>query len=92
LALLLLQEEELSRQRRREAAEAARAADRLAAQQRCDEEADEKQQLLGALRGARKAKADELGQVWYGCGQWVTMARRVVVVVLGGRAADVSQV
>lgn len=56
-------EEELCRQQRREAAEAQRAADRAAAQQRKDEEGLEKARLLVALRGARKARADELGQV-----------------------------
>lgn len=56
-------EEELSRQQRREAAEAHRAAERQAAQQKRDEEAGERQQLLTALRSARKTKADELGQV-----------------------------
>lgn len=53
----------MSRQQRKEAAEAQRAAERQAAQQKRDEEATEKQQLLVALRAARKTKADELGQV-----------------------------
>ena len=56
-------EEEEVRQQRRQAAEAQRAAERQAAQQKRDEEAGEKQQLLTALRAARKARADELGQV-----------------------------
>lgn len=58
-----VQEEELSRQQRKEAAEAQRAAERQAAQQKRDEESTEKLQLLVALCTARKAKADELGQV-----------------------------
>jgi hypothetical protein len=58
-----VQEEELSRQQRKEAAEAQRAAERQAAQQKRDEESTEKLQMLVALRTARKAKADELGQV-----------------------------
>lgn len=56
-------EEEETRQRRRQAAEAQRAAERQAVQQKRDAETGEKQQLLVALRAARKAKADELGQV-----------------------------
>lgn len=63
LCFLAMQEEELNRQQRKEAAEAQRAADRQAAQQKRDEESTEKLQLLVALRTARKAKADELGQV-----------------------------
>lgn len=54
---------EEARQRRKEAAEAQRAADRQAAQQKRDEEAEDKQQLMLALRTARKEVADSLGQV-----------------------------
>lgn len=61
--VVCMQEDELNRQQRKEAAEAQRAADRQAAQQKRDEESTEKLQLLVALRTARKAKADELGQV-----------------------------
>lgn len=78
----VLQEEELTRQQRKEAAEAQRAAERHAAQQKRDEEAAEKLQLLVALRAARKAKADELGQVCCGGGglgawlEWVGQIKR----------------
>jgi hypothetical protein len=56
-------EVEETRQRRREAAEAQRAAEREAAQHKRDAEAEERQALMAALRAARKAVADSLGQV-----------------------------